>query len=164
MKKHPGKKFHGLALRDAKTPITVPLLQVDIDRAEAERSEDPNTVQRLHSCIVAQAVTRVFGENRVAIMRKTAYAAFPGQDHALRFEISDKDSKVVRAFDNGEPVPEGTYITLRPPTKRRQLVTMRKNWQANKEKYSRSKTDRKQRSPDPIDEVIRNGNLVRWSA
>lgn len=158
-------KFFGLTIVDAKESLTIPLLQVDVEKAQAVKGDDVNARENFLACVIAQGATRVCGAERVAIMRQTAYVAYPGDKKALRYVIDDRSRAVLEAWDRGEPVVEGVELRLRAPSKHRGLNTMRRasrSWRkANPGKARR--TDRKQRTPDPLHNVVRNGNLVRWS-
>jgi len=175
-RKHPGpkpgsrnRKF-GMPVREAKTPLAMPLLQVDIDKAAEVKTKDVNDPENFLSCVIAQAATRAWGVERVAILRETAYVAFPGEKHTKRYEIDPKSRKVLEAWDRGEPVLEGVELRLRPTAKGRTAEVRRKRNEAWRKKYGHTdsfpggrKTKIKRRKPDPLHNIVRNGNLVRWS-
>lgn len=163
------RKF-GLPVKEAKTPLSMPLLQVDIDKAQKVKPDDVNAPENFLSCVIAQAATRAWGAERVAILRDTAYVAFPGEKHTKRYLIDRKSRRVLEAWDRGEPVLEGVELRLRPPSKgatRDAYMKRNREWH---QKHGRSedfpggrKTTQKRRKPDPLHNVVRNGNLVRWS-
>lgn len=161
------KKF-GLPVRDAERPLTMPLLQVDIDKAGEIKPEDVNAESNFLTCVIAQAVTRAWGAERVAILRRSAYVAFPGENHTKRYEIEPESQKILAAWDRGEHIVEGVELRLKPPTPGRRLDAMRRSrdrWKKrNPEHQTARKTTRKQAPADPLHSVVRNGNLVRWSA
>lgn len=153
------KKF-GLDLVDAERELTIPLLQADIDKADEVKVEDINDEANFLTCVLAQGVTRVCGARRVAILRTVAYVAYPGDKVTRRYEISDKSRYVLERFDRGEPIKEAVELTFRVPSKKRKLAKMRADWHKRK---LRPKTGRKQLPSDPLHQVVRNGNLVKWS-
>lgn len=158
-------RFFGLPIVDAKESLTIPLLQVDVENAQAVKSKDVNAQENFLACVIAQGATRVCGAQRVAIMRQTAYVAYPGDKKALRYVIDNRSRAVLEAWDRGEHVVEGVELRLRAPSKKRRLNTMRRasrNWRKGNPGGAR-RTERKQRTPDPLHNVVRNGNLVRWS-
>jgi len=175
-KKHKGRpkgsynrKF-GLPVKEAKAPLAMPLLQVDIDRAQKVKPEDVNAPENFLSCVIAQAATRAWGAERVAILRETAYVAFPGEKHTKRYTIDSKSRKVLEAWDRGEPVLEGVELRLMPPTKGKTRTAQLKRNREWRQQHGSSetfpggrKTAQKRRKPDPLHNVVRNGNLVRWS-
>lgn len=158
--------FFGLPIVDAKESLTISLLQVDVEKAQAIKTDDVNAAENFLSCVIAQGVTRVCGSQRVAIMRQTAYVAYPGDNKALRYTIAERSRSVLEAWDRGEPVLEGVELRLRAPSKGRSLNRMRKaslRYREHNPGRAR-KTDRRQRGSDPLHNVVRNGNLVRWEA
>lgn len=162
-------KMFGLPVRDAKNGLAMPLLQIDIDKAQKTKPEDVNAQENFLSCVIAQAATRACGADRVAIYRRTAYIAFPGEKHTKRYEIDPKSQSVLAAWDRGEPVLEGVELRLKAPSKSRTLASMRKQrkrWgRKHPEVHGKAgsrKTKRKQTPADPLHNVVRNGNLVRW--
>ena len=156
------RTFHGLQLEDAKVPLPIPVLQIDKKAAdEALRDVGIDDPIRYKNCIVAKACTRVFGDEiNVAILRKTAYIALDAEKRALRFEIAPGTREIVEAFDRGKKIKTGTIVMLRPPSEHRKLPAMRRYWKENNHKYGRQ-TGRVQRRSDPLEAVVRNGNLVK---
>lgn len=158
----------GLPVREAKETLVIPLLQVDIDQAQKIKTEDVNERANFMSCVIAQGATRVCGANRVAIMRRYAFVAFPGDRHTKRYEIDPRSRHVLERFDRGEPIIEGVELRLRAPSKantraahRRKSRTYRASGEAPG--TGQRKTTRKPRASDPLENVVRNGNLVRWA-
>jgi hypothetical protein len=158
-------KFFGLPIVDAKESLTIPLLQMDVEKASAVKADDVNAQENFLACVIAQGATRVCGAERVAIMREHAYVAYPGDERALRYVIDGRSRAVLEAWDRGEPVVEGVELRLRAPSKGKALAYSRKRareWRKKNPGRAR-KTARKQRPSDPLHNVVRNGNLVRWS-
>lgn len=148
----------------------MPLLQVDIDTAEKVKPDDVNAEENFLSCVIAQAATRAWGAERVAILREIAYVAFPGEKHVKRYEIDPKSRKILEAWDRGEHVVEGVELRLKPPTKGRTAAARRKRNAEWREEHGSTdsfpggrKTKIRRRKPDPLHNIVRNGNLVRWS-
>jgi hypothetical protein len=156
----------GLRVVEAKEPLTLKLLQVDIDKAEESKTENVNDKNNFLSCVIAQAATRSFGAEQVAIMRRVAYVAFPGDGHAKRYLVDEKSHETLSKWDRGEHVAEGIELCLRPPSKMHTRAALRKKNRAYAKRHSgeaRPITKRKQRNSDPLHNTVRNGNLVRWS-
>lgn len=167
----PNKKF-GLPIKEATSEMSIPLLQVDITKAEKTKPSDVNSEDNFLCCVIAQAVTRACGAERVAIMREIAYVAFPGEGVTRRFRLDKRSRKIVEAWDRGEDVTEGVELRLKPPGKthsRKQLAERNREWHeqhpgtynTRKGKQGR-KTKRRNRTPDPHSGEVRNGNLVKW--
>ncbi len=152
----------GLDVREARHDVTLPILQVDIDEATKVKVDNVNDEENFLSCVVAQAATRVQGAGRVWIGRKTAYLAFPGDGHTLRYEVDAKARDTLERWDRGEHIAEGIEVRLRAPSKKRTRAEMRKTWRKNKHWHKKG-TGRTQRESDPLHNIVRNGNLVRWS-
>lgn len=175
-KKGPGRKpggsnkVFGLPVREAKDTLVIPLLQVDIDEAQKHKPTDVNDKANFLSCVIAQGATRVCGADRVAILRATAYVAFPGDRHTKRYIIDKRSRQVLEAWDRGEPILEGVELRLRAPSRR----TTRAADRARRKVYRRQqppgvgdrkrKTGRKQSPSDPLHNVVRNGNLVKLAS
>lgn len=163
------KRF-GQPVEEAIENFNMKLLQKDVECAEAERTDDVNAEENFLSCVIAQCVTRIGGASQVAIERTVAYVAFPGEGVTRRYLIDKKSRETLEAWDRGEDVKEDVELRLLAPRKSHTLAALakknrvwhKKNPGAYKDKSAR-KTERKQRSRDPLHEVVRNGNLVRWS-
>lgn len=154
-------KFHGVELLDAEVPMSIPLLQVDIDNAETYKRIGINDPRRFKTCVVAQACGRAFGRGgEVRINRTTAYVLWEGANNALRYELSDETRQVVEHFDNGHKVTPGMALTFNPPTPQRQLETMRKHYHKTKKTFQKG-TPRKQRRRDSIDLTLRHGAFAK---
>jgi len=165
-RKYKSHRMFGLPVREAKEPVTLKLLQVDIDKADDAKQDDVNAKENFLSCVIAQACTRSFGADQVAIMRRVAYVAFPGDGHAKRYLVDQKSHDILSAWDRGEHIVEGIELRLRPPSKKHTRAALRKKNASYTKRHSgqaRPITNRKQRNPDPHHNVVRNGNLVRWS-
>jgi len=178
-KKSPGRprgshnKMFGLKVVEAKEALVIPLLQVDLDKAEEFKDTDINGKDRTLSCVIAQAGTRVCGTEHVAIMREVAYVAFPGEKVAKRYIVDRKSRETLEAWDRGEDVQVGVELRLRPPAKTHTRAALTKSNREFREKHpgvhstkggkEGRKTNRKNPVADPLKDVVRNGNLVRWS-
>lgn len=161
-------KMFGLPVEDADKGITMPLLQVDIEEASKVKADDVNEKGNFLGCVIAQTTTRVCGAERAAILRNTAFIAYPGENKVRRYMIDGRSRQVLEAWDRGEPVVEGVELRLRAPGKAETRDAQRKQsrrWRSrHPELKSRErKTERKQRPKDPLHDIVRNGNLVRWS-
>lgn len=170
------RKTHmfGLPIKEAEGDFRIPLLQVDVDNAEKERPDDVNDEENFLSCVIAQAVTRAAGAERVAILRRYAYVAFPGDKRTRRYMISERARNTLERWDRGEEVDTDVELVLRAPKKTETRAAMRKaikNFLARHPDYYKDrskdrsirKTDRKQSPSDQRDKVVRHGNLVRFS-
>jgi hypothetical protein len=166
-------RMFGLPIREAKDPLTIPLLQVDVDAAEEVKPGDVNDEENFLSCVIAQAVTRAAGAEHVAIMRRYAYVAFPGDGYTNRYSISDKARNTLERWDRGEEVDTEVALVLRAVPKSQTRAASRKSvrefarrhpeYYRNRRKTDRM-TDRKQSPSDPRRGVVRHGNLVKWSS
>lgn len=152
----------GHTVKEAKRDLVVPLLEFDVEKAAEAKPDDVNSQDNFLSCVIAQAVTRACGAERVWIGRKTAYVAFPGENLTRRYEVSSHSRHILEAWDKGEEIEEGVELVLRAPSKKRTRAAMRETWKKNKQ-WHRKSTTRKQRGSDPLHNIVRNGNLVRWS-
>ncbi len=169
-KKGPGRKAgsrnkkFGLRVVEAKETLPIPLLQVDIVEAQKVKADDVNDRTNFLSCVIAQAVTRTAGAERVAIMRSKAYVAFPGDGVTRRYIIDQKSRAVLEAWDRGEPVVEGVELRLLAPSKgnTRRAHTKRYLKRRNEGSPQASGPHGGRKRPDPLHGVVRNGNLVRW--
>lgn len=158
----------GFRIKEATDDMFIPLLQVDVDNAEAERPDDVNAEQNFLKCVIAQAVTRACGASHVAIQRSIAYVAFPGENITRRYVLPQKSQDIVERWDRGETVQTEVGILLKAPAKDQTALAKRK---AQREflakhpgyQHQRRRTNRKLRSSDPKNRVVRHGNLVRWS-
>lgn len=156
----------GLKVTEAKADMNIALLQVDIDKAEASKPAQVNDEDTFLTCVIAQAVTRACGAGRVEINRRVAYVAFPGEEVTRRYEVTPHSREVLEAWDRGEEVKEGVELCLKAPSKSRTRKYMAKKiaeYREHNPEGKGRKTNRKQRSSDPLDHQVRNGNLVRWS-
>lgn len=160
------EKVFGLPVVEAKENALYPLLQVDVDNAEKYRTEHPNEEENFLACVLAQMGKRVCGTERVRIERTVAYIAFPGEGVTKRYLIDKKSREILEAWDKGEDIQEGVEVRFRAPNKAHTLAALaKKNREYTKKMrgVKRPVTERKQRERDPLHEVVRNGNLVRWS-
>lgn len=106
----------------------------------------------------------------VAIMREVAYVAFPGDGCTRRYLVDGKSRSTLEAWDRGEDIEEGVELRLLAPRKshtRSALARKNRQWHdehpgAYSDKKAR-KTKRKNPQGDPLHNIVRNGNLVRWS-
>jgi hypothetical protein len=157
-------KVFGLPVEEAIKDLEIPFLQVDIDKASKLKPDDVNDKTNFLCCVIAQGVTRVCGAERVAILRKNAYVAFPGDGVTLRYVIEEKSRRVLEAWDRGERVVEGVKLTLRAPTKAESRVEQRKRHRAYRAKGPKAthpgRKGKKISPPDPLGSIVRNGNFV----
>jgi hypothetical protein len=158
-------KMFGLKVVEAKETLTIPLLQVDIGEAQKVKPTDVNDKGNFLSCVIAQAVTRTCGAERVAILRSQAYVAFPGDAVTRRYTIDEKSRRVLEAWDRGEPVVEGVELRLRAPAKGETRQAHARRYRQRRTEGSPQASGPKggRKRPDPLHGVVRNGNLVRWS-
>lgn len=174
-KKHKGRKRgtsnkrFGLKVIEATQDVAIKLLQVDVEKAEALKPTNVNSEMTFLTCVIAQAVTRACGAGQVWIGRRTAYIAYPGEEVCRRYRVNEHSRAVLEAWDEGREVKEGVELILKAPAKcdTRASIRARHNRRRSEGKSTSGKphrkTDRKQRPSDPLENRVRNGNLVRWS-
>lgn len=162
--------FDNKPLRDATSPLTIPVLGIDDAAARAVKSGDVNDPGRFANCVLAKACNRVFGdEARVRIARSTAYVSLPNEKFAYRFWLSQEAREILTAFDLSREIEGiGTMVTFEVPPAGKSLARMRKyakRWKAKHPEHrggdSPRKTTRKQTKTDPLHGVVRNGVYVK---
>lgn len=157
-----------LPLKEAKKDTFLPLLQIDADNAEKYRNkENVDDEATFCSCVIAQAVTRTFGAEHVAIQRSVAYIAFPGEKCTRRYIIPPETRDIIERWDRGETVEAEIGISLKAPTGTSTAAAKRQRQRdylkANPGYQKQRKTSKKLQASDPLHSVVRNGNLVRWA-
>jgi hypothetical protein len=160
--------FDGKPLVDAEVPTSIPLLQDDIDNAEALRSKGVNDPGRFADCVMAKACKRVFGENaKVRIQRTIAYVSWDGSFEAYRYEVHEDTQKIIRAFDRKKAIKAGTNLILNPPRAARRLDHMRvvsKSWRKKTGATGHVRlTESKVKKYRPVNIELRNGIYARSS-
>jgi hypothetical protein len=165
VRKSPRNRKFGLEVVESEDDLTISLLQVDITEAQKTKPDDVNDETNFLSCVIAQAVTRSCGAERVAILRSKAYVAFPGDGKTRRYLIDQKSRGVLEAWDRGEPVLEGVKLKLLAPGPGSTLAAHAKRYRQRRKEGNKQASGPHggRKRPDPLHNIVRNGNLVRWS-
>lgn len=162
------RTYKGLKIRDAKSPMKVPVIQADWDMANAERAENVNDAANFNRCVIAQAINRVFGELEVTIERTRAFVPSLKAGYAERYVVPEEARDILAEFDRGVEVQPGTVIELQPPSKSETLKERRKSEaRARRKRKAKTGTTHRAKSPqpktaDPLNGIVRNGHYVRF--